>query len=88
MYAVINRNSEIVKALLSFGADIETRNEYGSVLMSAARKSNVDAVRVLLEAGADIRVQLVEAGELHLSQIAGVDLSMTGKHAEKVINRL
>lgn len=52
-----NYNSrEILKYLVSKGANINFRNRYGSCLISSTKHNNFEAVKLLVELGADVNI--------------------------------
>lgn len=57
MYAAEAGAMESIKVLLSFGANINTENEYHeTALIYAIRNERIDAARVLIESGANCNV--------------------------------
>jgi ankyrin repeat protein len=69
-YAVENHNREMVRALLSAGANINSANGSGQTpLMHLGREASVELVRDLIAAGADVKARN-ESGETVLMNIA------------------
>jgi uncharacterized protein len=62
-WAVQQDHLDIVKALISAGANVNTRNRYGTApLVLAATTGNVSVTKALLKAGADFRISVPETG--------------------------
>lgn len=63
-HPVFNNNPEIIKALLTAGADVNVKDKKGNTpLMAAAHKGHVEIAELLLKKGANPNV--VESNEFH-----------------------
>lgn len=67
MFAVTNRQTDSVKALLEHGADVNVRaNDGSTALMLAAAAGDIEIVRALLSKGADVSGRFTETGKTAL----------------------
>ena len=63
MYAIANNNNEIVKELLSQGANVNAQEQDGlTALMLAVTGKNVEGVKALLDKGADVNLRTGNGG--------------------------
>ena len=61
MWAVAQKHSQVVRALLDSGADVHARSTGGfTPLLFAARVGDLDSIRLLLQAGADVNEKTPE----------------------------
>ena len=70
--AVFNNNAKMVKLLLNYGADVNTKFEDETMLMFAARNGFTEIVKLLLDAGADVNIKN-NAKETVLDIVKGLD---------------
>ena len=64
-WAVQQDRLDLVQALISAGATVNTKNRYGSTpLVLAATTGNASVAEALLKAGADVRVSVPETGSV------------------------
>ena len=54
--AVHQKHAEVVEVLIDAGADVEGKDDSGSLLQLACKKGNTAIVKMLVEAGAEVRV--------------------------------
>lgn len=76
LYSVIAQDTKILEALVSIGMDVNATNEGGfSPLMFAAAYGSPDAVRYLVEQGADINAKayVMDLNALHLAALKNPD---------------
>lgn len=73
-HAVLGGNKDIVQALIKANANLNLRKERGTPLMIAARKGDLNLVKLLVEAGADVDIISDESpfmGALGLAATSG-----------------
>ncbi len=74
MYAMDNNNcpdSEISRLLINYGADVNYRNEYLSVLDLGAKSGNIEKLKILHHAGVNLDAQDPVDGHTALMFVAG-----------------
>ena len=76
-------NAEVVRVLLGHGADVHVRSAGGlTALLFAVRQHDVESVRLLLKAGANVNDQVAQAGH---SEYAGGGQTPGGVSALRIV---
>jgi len=87
--ATMSNKYDIVKLLISNGADVNLKDKYSTTaLHEAVRSSNLDIVKLLLENKADVNaIDRYKNTSLYRAVIAATDLATTNNEASKGKNK-